>query len=542
MDNTPTPLAPERPGSRVGLERLAPFGVFASKLGVAALFVAYYVAHFKRIMYIADGPGRGVEAYRLAYGAFELFPRHQFPPLPLWLWAGLLKIWPDVYFTGTALNVVAGAGVAALLYLLGRRLAGPLAGLVAAGLFTFSPVHHNLTLSMGMAEPMFYLGLVAGVFFAARAEAGLRGAAAASFCFAGAALCRYEATAFLLLYTAYRLFRHRPRDVLGWVLWILPVALAGVFVAHKGLQPSHAGLWPALAGVRADTAAVLSNPTWYRRFGYGVYRFLFDGRASAAFAFAGAILFFRKEWFSRDRLVIWLAWALIFAALSIIALVVGLGFCPERYFATPLLLIFPFAGLTVVALVRWAGSTWKKIVVYAILLAAVVITIRWDLVIMRPGYGYPGPCTTHPAYATETALTLRELWRTGEMAPAETVIIEIGEPGASGAWRFEEYPIRAFSDRPLNFLRLPRSEIASPWPGLVGLMETHEARIAIIVSDGNRELVRSDYDRILREAVAYENPTQTIVVRREGWRTLPDFASRVSPDKAIVYDVPPENF
>ncbi|UCH77374.1 MAG: glycosyltransferase family 39 protein [Candidatus Coatesbacteria bacterium] len=542
MDNKLTPSAPGRPRLGAAPERLAPFGVFASKLGVAAAFVAYYVLHFKRIMYIADGPGRAIEAYRLAYGAFELFPRHQFPPLPLWLWAGLLKIWPDIYFTGTALNVVAGAGVAAFLYLLGRRLAGPVAGIVAAGLFTFSPVHHNLTLSMGMAEPMFYLGLVAGVFFAARAEAGLRGAAAASFCFAGAALCRYEATAFLLLYTAYRLFHHRPRNVLAWVLWALPVALAGVFVAHKGLQPSHAGLWPALAGVRADTAAVLSNPTWYRRLGYGFYRFLFDGRASAALAFAGAILFFRKEWFSRDRFFIWLAWALIFAALSIIALLVGLGFCPERYFATPLLLIFPFAGLTVVALIRWADSTWKKIVVDVVLVAAAVITIHWDAVILRPGYGYPGPCTTHPAYATETALTLRELWRTGEMAPDETVIIEIGEPGATGAWRFEEYPLRAFSDHPLNFLRLSCSEVASTWPGLLALMKTNEARIAIIVSDRNRELVRSDYDRILRETVVYENPTQTIIVRREGWRTVPDFASRVSPDRATIYDVPPGNF
>jgi hypothetical protein len=540
-NNNPSEEAPTR--VRLWLERLAPFGFFALKLGVSVFFVAYYVWRFRRIMYIADGPGRGIEAYRLAFAGFELFPTHQFPPLPLWIWAGLLRIWNDIYFTGTAMNVLAGAGIAAFLYLLGRRVAGPLAGAVAAVLFTFSPVHHNLTLSMGMAEPVFYFWLVAGIFFAARGEAGLRGPAAASFCFAAAALSRYEATAFLVLYSIYRLVKHRPRSVAQWLLFVAPLVIAGVFVAHKGLQPSYKGLWPALAGVRADTAAVLTNPTWYRRLGYGVYRFLFDARASAVFAFVGAALVFRKRWRTPDRIMIWLGWALMFAALTIIAVAVGLGFCPERYFATPLMLIFPFAGLAVVELVRLVkppSATLKGIGVGAVLAVAVVIQARWDAVIMTPGYGFPGPCNTRPAFATETALKLRQLWREGALEPQEIILIETGEPGAHGPWTFEEYPLRAFSDHPLHFLREPRSELDKELSYLVPLMRENDMRIAVIVSDENREKVRWYYDDICEAAVVYENPTQTIVVLRERWAEVPDFSSKYCRDEVKVFDTKEE--
>ncbi|HUU57711.1 MAG TPA: glycosyltransferase family 39 protein [bacterium] len=532
------------PRVRLWLERLAPFGFFALKLGVSVFFVAYYVWRFRRIMYIADGPGRGIEAYHLAFAGFDLFPTHQFPPLPLWIWAGLLRIWHDIYFTGTAMNVVAGAGVAAFLYLLGRRLAGPLAGAVAAVLFTFSPVHHNLTLSMGMAEPVFYFWLVAGIFFAARGEAGLPGPAAAAFCFAAAALSRYEGMAFLALYSAYRLIRRRPKDVGGWLLFAAPLVLAGIFVAHKGLQPSYKGLWPALAGVRADTAAVLTNPTWYRRLGYGVYRFLFDARASAVLAFAGAALVFRRRWRTPDRIMIWLGWALIFAALTVIAVVVGLGFCPERYFATPLMLIFPFAGLAVVALVKLVkrpSAILKGIAVGAVLAVAVGITARWDSIIMTPGYGFPGPCNTRPAFATETALKLRELWREGALEPQEIILIEIGEPGAGGSWTFEEYPLRAFSDHPLHFLREPRSVLSGELSYLVPLMRENYIRIAIIVSEENREKIRWYYEDICAAAVVYENPTQTIVVLRERWAKVPDLSSMICRDLVKVYDVPAKN-
>jgi hypothetical protein len=537
-------LTAYRPAVRLWLERLAPYGFFAFKLAVSAASVAYYVLRFKRIMYIADGPARGIEAYRLAFAGFDLFPTHQFPPLPLWIWAGLLRIWHDVYFTGTAMNVVAGAGVAAFLYLLGKRLAGPLAGAVAAVIFTFSPVHHNLTVSMGMAEPVFYFWLVLGILFAARGEAGLPGPAAAGFCFAAAALSRYEGTAFLALYSAYRLFRRRPRGAGRWLLFAAPLVIAAVFLAHKGLQPSYKGLWPALAGVRADTAAVLPNPTWYRRLAYGVYRFFFDARATAALAFAGAALVFRRRWRTRERITIWLGWALMFAALTVIAVTVGLGFCPERYFATPLMLIFPFAGLAVVELVKFVKRPFvvaKGLAVGAALAAAAAITVRWDAVIMTPGYGFPGPCNTRPAFATETALKLRELWRRGELGPQEIVLVETADPGARGPWTFEEYPLRAFSDHPLHFLREPRGELSRELSYLVPLMRENYIRVAIILSDENREKVRRYYGDICSAAVVYESQLQTIVVLREGWKKIPDFSSQYCRNLVKVFNVPKGN-
>jgi len=527
---------------RLWLGRLAPACAFAVKLAVSLIYLNYYLPRFARLMYIADGPARGIEAYRLAFAGFAIFPTHQFPPLPLWIWAALQYVWHDIYFTGTAMNVVAGAGAATFLYLLGRRLAGPAAGAIAAVLFTFSPVHHNLTLSMGMAEPVFYLWLTAGIYFAVRGEAGLPGATAAVFCFAAAALSRYEGTAFLVLYSAYRLIRRRPRNAAGWVLFALPLLVAGAFVTHKGLQPSTQGLWPALAGVRADTAKVLPDPTWYRRLGYGVYRLLYDGRASTVFAFAGVILVFRRPWRTPDRILIWLGWALMFFALMIIAGVVGLGLCPERYFATPLMLMFPFAGLAVVALTRFIRPPAKLVkgaAVTIVLLVAAVITFRWDSVIKKPGYGYRGPCLTHPAYVTETALTLRDLWRNGELGPQEVVLIEIRDAKATGVWRYEEYPLRAFSDHPLHFLRDRRNALRTELPYLVPLMRENDIRIAILMSDESRKEIKQYYNIICPKAMVYENPTQTIVVLREGWTAVPDFASRKCRDLVTVYDVPP---
>ncbi|HUV87145.1 MAG TPA: glycosyltransferase family 39 protein [bacterium] len=525
--------------ARVWLERLAPFGFAALKIAVSAGFVYYYVERFVRIMYIADGPARGIEAYRLAYAGFELFPTHQFAPLPLWIWAGLLKIWPDIYFTGTALNVVAGAGVAAFLYLLGKRLAGPSAGVVAALIFTFSPVHHNVTVSMGMAESVFYLGLVAGVFFAARAETGLHGSRAAAFCFAAAALSRYEGMLFLLLYSGYRVFSHRPRGLGGWLLWAAPLAVAGVFVGHKAFQPAGAGLWPLMPALKADMARILTNAQWYRRLGYGFYRMLFDGRAAAALGLAGAALVFRQRWRTADRLLIWSSWAIIFGALTVVAVAIGLGFCPERYFATPLLLLFPFAGLAVAELVAFATSTARTVVVGVVLTTAAVITAGWDAVILTPGYGFHGPCNTGVVYAAETAVVLRDLWREGELGPQEQVLIEIGGEGSEGKWRFEQYPLRAFSDHPLNFTLAPQKKIRKKLKSFVPFMRNNHVRVAIILSDENRERARRYYGEIGKGAVIYENPNQTVVVLREGWRDIPDFSSEVCRHLAKVYDLRP---
>lgn len=515
------------------LDAWAPFLLGAFKIAVSVLFLNHYLPKYYRLMYIADGPARGIEAYRLAFMRFELFPTHQFPPLPLWLWAALLKIWPSIYFTGTALNVVAGAFGAGLLYSLGRRLAGPVGGVVAALLFTFSPVHHNLTLSDGMAEPIFYAFLLGGILCAARAEAGKPGATGALYCLAGAALSRYEGTLFLILYAFYRLFTKRPKNIGGWLVAAVPLAVVGVFSGHKAFIGTHEGLWPALAGVRADTALVLKNPTWYRRLGYGFYRLVFDGRASAVLAFVGAVVVWFRPWRTRERLVIWAAPAAIFAGLVIVAVVAGLGFCPERYFGTPLLLLFPFAGLAVVVMIKWATTPQRMFAVTAALGIGGIVTIGWDATIAKPGYGFRGQTFTMQPFAAETAFILKDLWLKGELKPGEVVIIE------KGSRVFEEYSLRSYTDHPLHFLRVWTHDIKREMPVLVRFMESNNTRILILLSKKSRNTVKKYYPYISADAVIYENPTQTIIVLRKGWRVIPDFASRFRRDEAVVYDAIP---
>jgi hypothetical protein len=227
----------------------------------------------------------------------------------------------------------------------------------------------------------------------------------------------------------------------------------------------------------------------------------------------------------------------MFAALTVLLVAVGLGHSPERGFATPLMLIFPFAGLTAVVLVRFANSLPKIFVAVAVLGSAGIITLNWDAIIATPGYGVQGPCNTRSTFATETALKLRELWRVGKLGPQEKILIEIGEPGATGAWRFEQYPLRAFSDHPLHFTRERRGELTRKLDYLVPFMREKGIRVAIILSDENREKVRWYYFDICDDAVVYENPTQTIVVLREGWDEVPDFAAITCRDEVVVYDL-----
>jgi hypothetical protein len=526
---------------RLWLERLAPFAVFAFKLAVSAIYLRYYLPRFTRLMYIADGPARGIEAYRLAYGGFELFPTHQFLPMQLWLWAGLLKIYPDIYWTGTALNVAAAAGTTVLLYLLGRELAGPVAGAVAAILFIFSPVHHFLTLSEGMAESIFFFWNAAGIYLASRAAREGRGAWAAGLCFGAAALTRYESAALLILYSGYRLFRARPRGVGGWLLWAAPVAVVAVLVGHKATVAAHQGVWTDLAGVKADSEVILPHAAWFERVFYGLTRVWRDGRIFGLLGVCGAFLVWTRAYRTENRLLIWSG--LVALAVGVLGVfgIVGLGFGPERHFSIVLMLLFAFAGLTVVAVWRWARRIVPKIVFAILLMAAVTDTARFDRCIRDYGYGARGPYDSSLTAAAEVALVLRDLWRNGDLKPDENVMVESGEPGATGVWRWEEYAIRAYSDHPLNFLRERRPSLTEKLPRLLPFMRNNEIRVAIVTSDRNRERIQWYYDEICTAAVVYENPTQTVVVLREGWDKVPDFASRERRDLVTVYDCAPDN-
>lgn len=503
--------------------------MFALKILVSIYCLVVYIPRYIRLTYIADGPARGIEAFNLAFGDFGIFQTYQFLPLQLWLWAGLLKIYPDIYWTGTALNIAAAAGTTVLLYFLGRELAGPVAGSVAAVLFIFSPVHHNVTLSEGMADSLFFFWTAAGVYAASRAAAGRRGAAAAGFLFAAAALTRYEGGLPLILYAAYRLFRSRPRGVAGWLLWGAPLALAGILLGHKAFAVGGGGIWPLMPALKADMAHVLTNLHWYRRTYYGLERLWMDGRVAAAFGVLGAVLVWRRHIRNESRLLIWGGAVSLFVGLTVLVVAVGCGLCPERYFSIVLLLLFPFAGLAAVTIWRRARGRMAKIAASVLFAAAAAYTVYFDTIIKEYGYGYVGPCWTCHTLDAELALKFRDMWRRGELAPDEIIYMEQNQDN------FSNYAIQAYSNYPLNFYVSPAHEIEGDLWYLNYILKRNKIRIAIFVNSKTRRQVKSFYGAYKKFAVIYENPGHTIVVRRAPWGDgVPDFSSAVVPGECRI--------
>jgi len=449
------------------------------------------------------------------------------------LWAGVLKLYPDIYWSGTALNVVAGAGTALLLYLLGRHLAHAAAGAVAATLFIFSPVHHNVTLAMGMAESVYFFFTVAGVYAACRATEGSRGAAsAAGFLLAAAALCRFEGGLLLLAYSGYRLFRTRPRRVVAWLLWAAPLAAAGFILGARVFVGPRGGLGPLLPGLKTDMAFVLTNLHWYRRTYYGLERLWFDGRLAAVLGVAGAALVWGRRFGTAPRRFASAAAAVLFVGLTALVTAVGTGFSPERYFAAVLLLLFPFAGLVVFEL--WNRARRRKVyggVIAFGLAVAAAYAAYFDSSIRNYGYGHAGPCGTCLTAEAEIALKLRALWRDGRLKADEVIYLEAyADPG-----NYSNSAIRAFSDHPSRFFLSPYWETERDLWYLPFLLDRNGVRIAVFVNARSRSQMKSFYHAYRKRAVIYENPFHTVVVLRRGWpEGVPDFASRRGPNPPKV--------
>jgi hypothetical protein len=519
----------ERQTKNKWLARLAPWGFFALKILVSIYALYAYIPRYVRLTYIADGPARGVLAYSLAFGKPELFQTHQWQPFHLWIWAALLKLYPDIYWTGTALNVAAGAGATLFLYLLGRQLAGPVAGSVAALAFIFSPVHHNLTLSEGMTESLFFFWVAAGVYAASRGATGRRGAGAAGFCLAAAALTRYEGALLLILYSAYRLLRQRPRGVAGWLLWGAPLALAGVLLGHRAFLGAGRGFWPALSGVKADMACVLTNLHWYRRTYYGLERLWIDGRVVAVLGVLGAVMVWARRIRNESRLIIWAGAVILFAALSAIFVIVGVGFCPERHLSIVLMLLFPFTGLAAVEVWRRASRRAAKVAVALGLTAAAAYTAYFDSAIRDYGYGHPGPCYTCLSVDAELALKLGELWRRGELEPNEIIYLE------ENRVNYNNYAIETYSNHPLNFFTSPAWQTERDLWYLPYVLKANDVRVAIFVNERSRHQIKPFYRALKKDAVIFEDPAHTVVVLREGWRHgVPDLSLKISTDEAKV--------
>lgn len=511
------------------LGAFAPWGFFALKVLVSIYALHVYIPRYVRLTYIADGPARGIEAYNLAFGDFGVFQTYQFLPLQLWLWAGLLKIYPDIYWTGTALNVAAAAGTTALLYLLGRELAGPVAGAAAALLFIFSPVHHFLTLSEGMAESLLFFWSAAGIYLASRAAREGRGAAAAGLCFAAAALTRYEGAAVLLLYSAYRLFRARPKGVAGWLLWAGPLAFVGVLMGQKALVAAHLGVWTDLAGVKTDSEVILPHARRFERAAYGLARVWLDGRIAGLLGVCGAFIVWARGVRSESRLIIWSGLVALLIGILAVFAIVGLGLGPERHFAIVLMFLFPFAGLAAVEIWRRARGRTLKITVSISFAAAVAYTAYFDAAIKDYGYGYPGPCYTCHTLEAEVALQLRDLWRRGELGPDDIIYME------ENTDNYSNYSIRAYSNYPLNFYVSPAGEVEGDLWYLKYILQRNKIRIAIFVNGKTRRHIKPFYRAYKKFAVIYENPGHTIVVRRASWSEgVPDFSSAIVPEECRV--------
>lgn len=504
------------------IRAIAPWVFFALKVTASAFFIYYYYPVYPRLMYIADGPARGIEAFDLAFNRFRVFIPSQMLPLPLWIWAAALRLVPDVYWTGMALNVAFAAGTTLFLYLLGERVAGPFAGALAAVLFIFTPLFHNVTLAPGMVDPAFYFWLAAGTWLAARAAPGKRGLVGAAWCYAAAALCRYEGIFVVGAFYLYVLVRRRPARAAAWLSVAIPFAIVGVIYGHKFLgtitPAGRGGGWLIIPALRSDMEPVLPNFKWYKRLFYGFYRLWFDGRAAAAFAVAGAFLVWLRRFRDEGKLVMWAVPAVLFVGVTVVVTVFGTGLCPERYFGSALALLLPFAGLAVKELWRVAQPRWATAAVAIGLAGAAAYTVHYTRVITDYGYGLPGPCGTCAVYESEAALTFRRLWKEGRLKPDEKVYMEDNEDN------YSNYVIRAFSDHPLNFEVRPAAEVRKCLPGLIKLMKGCGFRVAVLCNAPTTAAVRAYYPTYKKKAIIYEVPFGVIIVRLGTWEgTPPDF-------------------
>lgn len=510
----------------------APAGMAVLKIAVSWVALRYYIAQYLRLTYIADGLTRALLAYDFAHLPLVLLPKHQWPPLPVWLWGGLLTIWPDIYWSGTALNIAADAGTVFFIYMLTRRLAGDAAAVAASLLLIFSPVHHNLTLGVGMSEPLFFCATAAGIYFAARAEDGKWGALAAGWLFLAAALTRYEGTLLLAAYGGYRLVRRRPKTFVGWLGWGLPLAVAGVFLGVKAWGAlSGGGFAPALEGVKADSEYVLPHAAWWRRLLYLFERLWLDGRGAAVLGLLGAAWVWRRGLRDPARLAIWGGWAISFLAVGGVIALHGTGFCPERHLAVVLMLLFPFAAFA--AREGWRLTSDRvpgRVAAAVVLAAALGYQVYFDIALKDYGYGYKGPCFTCQTLDAEVGVKLRELWRSGELGPREYIYME----GNTDSWA--NLGVAAFSDHPRNFFIAEPADAEFDMARLPTVMKRNGFRIAIAVNLTTRAAMKRYYQGYKdRELVVFELPAHTIVVRAGDWRRgTPVFESRFIPEMCRI--------
>jgi hypothetical protein len=204
----------------------------------------------------------------------------------------------------------------------------------------------------------------------------------------------------------------------------------------------------------------------------------------------------------------------LFVGVTLTVTIFGTGLCPERYFGSALMLLFPFAGLAAVALWRSAKTRWAKVGAAALAAAALAHVAYFDWLIWRYGYGLPGPCATCPVDETRLALEFREWWRLGILERDEKIYMESNEDN------FSNYTIRAFSDHPLNFDVRWAPQVARELGTLPGFMRGNGYRVAVLCNNATRERVRAYKPFFEMQLDYYETPPATVLVTKYGWDKL----------------------
>ncbi len=344
--------------------------------------LTWYIIGSGYLEYNADGYARIMRGY-----TWMLAPRWEvgvWLPLQTWLIGSSLFLHESLTFTPQALSVGFTLLTLANLFLIGRKIAGNSAGLLAALIGTVFPWILWFGPS-GMAESLFSatittgaLGLVYWTF-----DQRLRWLGLASTGFLLSTMVRYEgwfySAVFLLIVLAIA-WRRNQRD---WRILLL-VALPLLFPMLWMQQ--HWELFGSPVQFAHDTSAIKESETAENE-GAGLIRKLTiypleTARLAPRLALICALAVAAAIW----KRVRW--WPLIALAAGQALLLVGisanfsnLGPGAERYLLTNMILLFPVLA----ALILQPGR-WLRVVTFGLLLIAMLPVVRTAL---DPPTGYP---------------------------------------------------------------------------------------------------------------------------------------------------------
>ncbi|GAA3559020.1 glycosyltransferase family 39 protein [Amycolatopsis ultiminotia] len=166
------------------------------------------------------------------------------PPLSLWVMGLSARVFGFSSWSMLVPDALAGVASVGLVYLAVRRLSGPVAGLLAGGLFALTPVA-ALMFRFNNPDALLVLLMVAGAYFLVRAlEKASTGWLLLSGVAIGLGFLDKMLQAFLVLPAFVLVYLVAAPTPLGRRLWQLPAA-AGAVVASAGWWVLAVAVWPA---------------------------------------------------------------------------------------------------------------------------------------------------------------------------------------------------------------------------------------------------------------------------------------------------------